>query len=106
MQCYILFTVLRTYIIQFPVLFSETQFQTILVKRLWETCPIAPKSREFTVHGSTVVRATHALLSLPFLAIDNNTMDNCGTFLEKGQELRSLRVYTEDPYATPYLMLY
>ena len=30
--CYKLFTILRTYIIRFPVLFNETQFQSIRVK--------------------------------------------------------------------------
>ena len=39
-QCYKLFTILRTYMIRFPVLFDETQFQTIRVKTLRDTCQI------------------------------------------------------------------
>ena len=39
-QCYKLFTILRTYMIWFPVLFDETQFQTIRVKTLWDACQI------------------------------------------------------------------
>ena len=33
-------TILRTYMIRFPVLFDETQFQTIRVKTLRDTCQI------------------------------------------------------------------
>ena len=39
-QCYKLLTILRTYMIRFPVLFDETQFQTIRVKTLRDTCQI------------------------------------------------------------------
>ena len=39
-QCHKLFIILRTYMIRFPVLFDETQFQTIQVKTLRDTCQI------------------------------------------------------------------
>ena len=44
--CCKLFTTLRTYMIPFPVLFDETQFQTIWVKALRDTCQILGRKVE------------------------------------------------------------